>query len=279
MNKEEILTAIKECAQKLGHAPSYPELRSHFQVSEKAIRKLFGRYRLAIQECGLVPHGPGHEIPMENLFRDWAAIVRKTGQIPSQSMYECMSKHSVNPLTGKFRSWLNVPHAMRQFAESNGLQEEFADVLDVISARPKGEAEGAPRSAPMTPSLYKAPLLKHRPIYGPPLMPAALACGPVNEMGVVYLFALLAARLGFVVTRIQTDFPDCEALRRVDEERWQKIWIEFEYESRNFLKHMHKIQDCDLIVCWSNNWPECPIEVLELRSVVKQIAGAEGVVW
>jgi hypothetical protein len=95
----------------------------------------------------------------------------------------------------------------------------------------------------------------------------------------VYLFGLLASRLGFVVTRIQTEFPDCEALRRVDEERWQRILIEFEYESRNFLKHLHEARHCDLIVCWSHNWPECPIEVLELKSLAKQLAGAEGVLW
>ena len=68
-----------------------------------------------------------------------------------------------------------------------------------------------------------------------------------------------------MVTRIQTAFPDCEALRRVGEERWQRVRIEFEYESRNFLKHFHNADGCDLIICWSHNWPECPLEVVELE--------------
>ena len=34
------------------------------------------------------------------------------------------------------------------------------------------------------------------------------------------------------------------------------------------LKHLHSAEDCDLIVCWSHNWPECPFEVLELRRAV-----------
>ena len=38
---------------------------------------------------------------------------------------------------------------------------------------------------------------------------------------------------------IRTEFPDCQALRQVGLERWQRVWIEFEYESRNFLKHFH----------------------------------------
>jgi hypothetical protein len=31
---------------------------------------------------------------------------------------------------------------------------------------------------------------------------------------------------------------------------------------------MHEATDCDLIVCWSHNWLDCPIEVLGLKSLV-----------
>jgi hypothetical protein len=94
----------------------------------------------------------------------------------------------------------------------------------------------------------------------------ARAGSPMNEAGVIYLFGVMAERLGYVVMRIQPGFPDCEAMRRIEEDRWQRVRIEFEYESRNFLKHMHEANECDLIVCWTNNWPECPLEVLELRN-------------
>jgi hypothetical protein len=70
-----------------------------------------------------------------------------------------------------------------------------------------------------------------------------------------------------VVLRMQMGFPDCEALRMVDEERWQRLRIELEYESRNFLKHLHKTDECDMIVCWKHNWPECPLEVIELSKL------------
>ena len=92
-----------------------------------------------------------------------------------------------------------------------------------------------------------------------------LICAPVNEMGVVFLFGAVAERLGFWVLRIQTQYPDCEALRIVDEDRLQLVKIEFEHESRNFLKHMHLASECNLIVCWKHNWPECPLEVVELK--------------
>jgi hypothetical protein len=48
--------------------------------------------------------------------------------------------------------------------------------------------------------------------------------------------------------------------------------LNFELESRNFLLHKHDPKGCDLIVCWVHNWPECPLEVIELSKVVRELA-------
>ena len=50
--------------------------------------------------------------------------------------------------------------------------------------------------------------------------------------------------------------------------QWQRVWIEFEFESRNFLKHRHRRDGCDVVVCWKHNWKECGLEVIELRNRV-----------
>jgi hypothetical protein len=39
---------------------------------------------------------------------------------------------------------------------------------------------------------------------------------------------------------------------------------EIELYSRNFLAHKHDLKKIDLIICWKNNWEECPVEVIEL---------------
>ena len=91
-------------------------------------------------------------------------------------------------------------------------------------------------------------------------------------MGVVFLFGTVAKEMGFMVFRLQTEFPDCEAFWEVEPGRWQLVRIEFEYESRNFLIHGHRLEGCDLIVCWKNNWEGCPLEVIELSTVMKEFA-------
>jgi hypothetical protein len=51
----------------------------------------------------------------------------------------------------------------------------------------------------------------------------------------------------------------------------QLIKAEFEFESRNFLAHGYRIDDCDLLICWKHNWEGCPLEVLELSKVIADI--------
>jgi hypothetical protein len=65
-------------------------------------------------------------------------------------------------------------------------------------------------------------------------------------------------------------YPDCETKREVAPGKWQRCRIEFEYESKNFLRHGHDPKKCDVIVCWRHNWKECPeeIEVIELSRVL-----------
>jgi len=85
---------------------------------------------------------------------------------------------------------------------------------------------------------------------------------------VLFLFGAIAEKLGFRVLHVQAGFPDIEALRMVGKDKLQRVRIELEQESKNFLRHGHDPNGCDLIVCWEDNWPEAPVEVLELRKVI-----------
>jgi len=93
---------------------------------------------------------------------------------------------------------------------------------------------------------------------------------PTNELGVVYLFALLAPRLGFKgIEKIQSGFPDCTARRRTGDGD-KLVRIEFEYRSSSFRAHRHDAKQCDCVVCWVHDWPDVPrrVEIIELRSKV-----------
>jgi hypothetical protein len=101
-------------------------------------------------------------------------------------------------------------------------------------------------------------------VFGPRIGTKAMPFGPTNEMGVVALFAILAEKLGFSIELVRVRFPDCLAKRNIGG-KWEHCEIEFEFRSSDFEKHGHNPNNCDLIVCWINDWENCPIPVLALQ--------------
>lgn len=144
----------------------------------------------------------------------------------------------------------------------------------------RGRAKARPYSALPGHTSSKAcnyKTLKGRATCGNPIDFRGLRHEPVNEQGVVFLFGMLAKELGFMVEALQKGFPDCEAKRQIAPDRWQRVNIEFEFESKNFREHGHPVNGCDLIVCWRHNWNDCPerIEVLELSRVIESMTHSE----
>ena len=282
-SKEEMLAAIRECAATLGHPPSTAELIDIARLNIRMLRRCFGSYTKALRAAGMKGQG-NIRVSVDTLFSDWAEVVRKLGKIPTISEYEGQGKYSVRPFLRQFGKWTNVAHLLGQYVERECITGGWEDVMATIRASYevrraedwKRQPLSGPESGQGSEANAKALALPGRPMYGAHLGMPALAHAPINEMGVVYLFGALAVELGFMVTRIQSEFPDCEAMWRVDKDRCQRVLIEFESESRNFRTHRHDPKKCDLIVCWIHNWPECPLPVLELKSLVEKGRIANG---
>ena len=268
MTKEEIIAAIKECEATLGHVPSCSELKQ-FKVGKRGILTNFGSYRVALQACGMERSGHGHKVSMRALFLDWAGLVRKMGKIPTISEYGIGSEYSVRPLSGRYESWKEVPAAMMEYARKEGLDVEWNDVMDMVAAHLEVKFGRGRMLGSAMGSAAKPRILTGEPVYGEALLHPVISHAPTNESGVVFLFGVLAQDLGFRIQRIQTEFPDCEAMRQIEPGKWQRLRIEFEYESRNFILHMHPVTKCDLIVCWRHNWKDCPLDVVELSAVLQ----------
>jgi hypothetical protein len=269
MTKEEIIAIVKECTTTLGHAPTVAEFHEMSAVTKRQVRKLFGSHTRMLAASEVSREGSGYPISMRSLFLDWAGIVRKLSAVPALVDYERASKYSVRPLNDRFGGWREVPEGMLKFAREAKLEEECKDVLDIVVHHLRMAARSRETSGPTfiasRSSTFRAGQRDSQPVYGQPLPHSPLSHAPTNEAGVLVLFGAMARELGFVIHRVQSEFPDCEAMRQVGPNRWQRVRIEFEYESHSFLTHMHPAEDCDLIVCWSHNWPDCPLEVLELQ--------------
>jgi hypothetical protein len=259
MTREEVIAAILDLKAKLGRVPRRTELSRMYGITRQQIRKHFGSYTRALRECSL-ERQIGKKVEMALLFQDWATVTRTLMKIPSMNEYENLSAYSPRPLRMRFGSWSKVPAGLKQYAEEQSLAEEWKDVLGMVKTPTDMAGGGARQPGPR--------IMADRPMYGRLMRPCPLLCEPTNEQGVFFLFSCMAYDLGFLVIQVQSGFPDCEAFRMIGPDRLQRVKVELEYESRNFTRHGHNVNDCDLIVCWEHNWPECPIEVIELKKLV-----------
>jgi Homing endonuclease associated repeat len=329
VTKEEVIRAIRACTRKLGRIPTKKELRELTGITEKRVSNRFGSLGQAIRAAGLEPRGPGYQLKIDTVLKDWAAVARKLGKLPSKNEYTAHGRHSTVPFDSRWKSWKDVPLRFRHWTGETGVEDEWSDVLALVDQRQpvvsgwqeeavsrqhsafsqndgfalsgkqiqrnkkdgkNPNARNAPRRGAGRPAQAgtfarralkgqgeilppKRPLMAGRTVYGPLLLAPGLVHEPMDELGVVYVFGMVAYRMGFAVLRTQMTFPDCEAIREIQPGKWQRVRIEFEYESRNFVKHGHNKDECDLIVCWRHNWAECPkeLEVVELRKVVKEM--------
>jgi hypothetical protein len=106
-----------------------------------------------------------------------------------------------------------------------------------------------------------------RSIVGDAINFRGMVYGPVNELGLVALFAKVCEEMGYIIEEVRAEFPDCVARRHV-KRGWERLTIEFEYRSSNFERHGHDPAGCDLIVCWEHDWESSPVPVLALKEFV-----------
>jgi len=275
-DKKHILNSIAAVAKQLGRAPTHSEFFSRAGISRYAVAKCFPKWNDAVRAAGLEPRKLRVELQDSELLRDWGETVRRRRAVPSRRAYLLEGKYDPRTMEKRFGGWASVPSAFRKFAKG---KREWAEVLVFLPApKPKEKAAANENSrCSIPPKKAQHARLQDRPTYGNPIDFRGLRHEPVNEQGVIFLFGMLAKELGYMVEAMQRGFPDCEAKRQIAPERWQRVHIEFEFESRNFRDHGHPSNGCDVIVCWRHNWDECPedIEVVELSSVIQSLALSE----
>jgi hypothetical protein len=261
-------------------------------VSERKMQRLFGSYNDLVLAAGLTPRVfPTSDAPIysdEDLLSEVVKVLRLPDSKLTRVFFEQNASVSTSACERRFGGWINTIKAAGELLsrEEEGellqrIQEYTAPNLPprrattALAVGSDDEQEDAgslePEATEQNHSLVPTGLSN---LYGDFINFRGLQHAPVNEQGVVFLFGMICRELGYVVEIVKSGFPDCEAKRRVRGKAgmWQRVRIEFEYLSRNFRQHGHDPDQCDVIVCWEDNWPECPIEVLELRSAMQTLS-------
>lgn len=264
-------------------------------VSERKVQRLFGSYNELVSAAGLNPRRfPTSDAPAysdQDLLSEVVRVLRLPNAKFTRVFFEQNASVSTSVCERRFGGWINTIKAAGELLtgdEEAGLLQRIRDYTapnlpprkvavstsGVAEREEEGEEVESLQTSSVEHSVVPAGLSN---LYGDFINFRGLQHAPVNEQGVVFLFGMICRELGYVVEIIKQGFPDCEAKRRVRGKSgmWQRVRIEFEYESRNFRLHGHDPDQCDVIVCWEDNWTECPMEVLELRSSLRTLSSSE----
>lgn len=275
ITREHIIEKAKKIAARLG----VEILRISDFVRESGIPKhkiygLFpeGGWSTVLSEAGLNAGGSGYTLEDDDLLNEYHRVATEYGKIPTWNLFQNRSNISSDTIRRRFGGIQGTLKKYRSWLEENAPE---SPILKLISTRSRHEIPPPPEDVLQKSVKTQIWDKTTGPEFGAPISFRGLTHTPINEQGVVYLFGIVSYELGFIVEAIQPSFPDCEAKRCVDSKRnrWQRVRIEFEYMSSNFLQHGHDLQQCDLILCWEHDWLECPLEVIELRTVINNLEG------
>ena len=265
MNREEIVAELRRVAELLGRQTfSRSEFKRHGRVSSALVEQGFGTWNKALEAAGLVPIDRFKRIADSELDEEWRRVHKDLGKVPTRNEFVAQSRFSAWVYENRFGNWQNVvAHYLGPQATRSGAAP-CEPHKPPVASRP-------PVRAPLTRSAPE--VAKGKRVFGPPLNFRGLRHEPVNEQGVVLLFGMVAHDLGFLVEGVRTGYPDCSAKQQIKGGYYVDVNIEFEFKSSHFREHGHDPDKSDLIVCWEHDWPDCPIDVLELREEIRRLQG------
>src|SRR6266852_4761393 len=265
-----IIQAAKEAAANCDGPLSKSDFCQRSGAADYHVNRLFpeGGWTEIRGLAGIDRH-PNDKDPLsdEELLEEFHRVVSKLGAIPSWPRLASLATFGSDTLRTRFGGKAGTLQRYREWLEKNHPE---SPLLQLVQIKSKHEiVTPVPAPNPLgAPQWTKGAGV----VFGAPINFRGLRHAPTNEQGVVYLFGMVSSELGLIVEAVQSAYPDCEAKRCVDsrQNRWQRVRVEFEFYSSNFKDHGHDPAGCDLIVCWEHDWPDCPLEVVELRRVIDQ---------
>jgi hypothetical protein len=285
--KEQIIDEIKRITEKLGvTALKERDFKKHSGISINTVKEHFDSWNDAVEEA--TPKPPpmddgikvGESVSDEELLLELLRLYERFGREPNTSMVNAEGRFSDRPYVSRWgdlgKAFLFAKEKYPERIKLILKKREEARKAKVPKPKPPSTSVKTTAKKPEpTPSPTSKPeeTKKTRTVLGEPIDFRSLRFAPVNKLGVIYLFAMISYELGFLIDSIKTEFPHCEGKRCFDKEnnQWENIRIEFEYKSSDFKTHGYDDNDCDMIVCWTHDWKECALEVLELRTTIEQL--------
>lgn len=292
--REQIIEEIKRIAAKMGVVSlTQEEFEFNSMIPMSTVRYYLGNWKQALLEAGLgavsAPE-PLSKCPPENedqLLVDLLRLNQETGEIPTPALIEAKGKFY---LRFYLERWKSIGEAyllaQKKFSSRPSPVKMAAESYPGAPLIEPAEIFFQKKEDSMLPETINEALAPHADIpiealdildvhefIEKPFSFRGLTQPPVNKSGVIFIFGLIHGELGYSVSQFLAGQPDAQGERCVDRlnKRWEPIHIYFEYKSSDVQFEVRTTGVKEILVCWDHDWRSCPVEVLELRSVLQQL--------
>ena len=274
-SKEEIIREIRKVAEHLNvkHLKQQDFILNS-TVPINTVKYHLGTWVEAVKAAGLESYR--NYDPIENpdlvqdedLLKELVRLYRMSGTPPTPDTLKAHGAFSLEYYTAR---WQSLSKAFWRAREV--FPDSFVDPVVSVSPDPVPD----PSSIRLIPKTIKPkrPAKVERKL-GDPLEFRGLRFSPVDRDGVVFLFGMLAVELGFELEFVSSERPHAEGRRYFDihREQWKHLKVEFIFKSSGFSPvPAASGETCDLLVCWEHDSEDCPVEILELKGIIREISG------
>jgi len=251
---DETLVYLRDLAKRLGkESVTCRDVKRDGHINPATVIRRFGGFSEALVRAGLRPLRI-YKRNRTTMLSRLATLIGELGRLPSKTEVK-----------------KNLGYSAKHFEKEFGSLEKAGDLA--LASQSSAAKDGEARPALVRSSTTGSKKRRH---YGAAIDVHGLRHAPINELGVVLLFGMLAEQLGFVIEGVQQGFPDCEAKLRRQDGTYEGVRIEFEFRSSEFLRHRHDPLACDILVCWLHDWSDCPVEVIALSDVIERLRNHNG---
>lgn len=277
-SKESIIATLQNLAATM-KKDTLSGLEIRRVMSTSVLDYHFGCWGNALEAAGLNRTAPGANMKMrgkrysnDDLFRSMYRVEEQLGRVPRCNEYNAYGDYSSASFKSRFGTWPETLKHYEKWKEEHGAVD-LGLVNETSRDQRISEFPVKVESHPSSIS-YSNGSREPAKLYGEPIDFRGLRHAPINEQGVVYLFGMVSRELGFYIEAIQQGFPDCEGKYRHDQRKnlWAKARIEIEFRASSFKEHGHDPNGCDFVVCWINDWPDCPMNVIELQKEILKLS-------
>ena len=279
-SKEEIIQEIQNVAARLDvRHLKQQDFILNSTIPINTVKYHLGTWAQAMKSAGL--EKPKDYSPSENpelvqdaeLLKELARLYKVGGKLPTPDILKAHGAFSLEYYTSR---WQSLERALWKAREL--FPEYFKESIPTQPAAVQ-VTYTPPVTEPSTIRLIPRTIKPKRPVkverkLGSPMEFRGMRFSPVDRAGVLYLFGMLAVELGFELEFVSSERPHAEGRRYFDlrREQWKHLRMEFMLRSSEYVPDQDSGREpCDLLVCWEHDAEDCPVEVLELNSVVREI--------